>query len=91
MFTKVIGQIKQSIIHQVFEIYNKLFDHMEQARMRLARKRVSWKVELLDGIDSAKEKLKQYYFKTQGFLDFLYGQAALLLSTKKNTVFTGAN
>ena len=91
VFTKIIGQSKQLTIHQVFEIYNKLFDHLDQARARLSRKRVSWKRALLNGIEAAATKLRQYYSKTQGSLGYLYGKAALLSPNKKDLIFKGSN
>ena len=35
VFTKMIGQSKQPNIHQVFEIYNKLFDHLDQSSRKI--------------------------------------------------------
>ena len=87
----MICQSKQPTIHQVFEIYNKLFDYLDQARVRLSRKRVSWKRALLNGIEAAATKLRQYYSKTQGSLGYLYGKAALLSPKKKDLIFRGPN
>ena len=75
----------------MFEIYNKLFDPLDQARVRLSRKRVSWKRALLNGIEAASTKLRQYYSKTQGSLGYLYGKAALLSPNKKDLIIKGPN
>jgi hypothetical protein len=58
VFIKMIDQSKQSIIHQVFEIYNKLFDHLNQTRERLSHKRVSWKRALMNEISATDVKLR---------------------------------
>jgi hypothetical protein len=41
IFIKSIDQFKLFIIHQMFDIYDKLFDHLNQARNRLSRKKVA--------------------------------------------------
>ncbi len=41
IFIKIINQFKYFIIHQVFNIYDKLFDSLSQARNKLSRKRFS--------------------------------------------------
>jgi hypothetical protein len=91
VFIKLIGQSKQPTIHHVFDIYNKLFDHLEQARARLSRKRMSWKRALMLGIEAADNKLRQYYARTQGSLGHLYGKAALLSLNKKDVIFKSSN
>ncbi len=40
VFIKNIDQFKYFIIHQMFDIYDKLFDHLDQARYKLSRKKV---------------------------------------------------
>jgi hypothetical protein len=41
IFIKIINQFKYFIIHQIFNIYDKLFDHLNQARNKLSCKRLS--------------------------------------------------
>jgi hypothetical protein len=91
VFTKRIGQSKSPTIHQVFEIYDKLFDHLDRARTKLSRKKVAWKKIMLEGLIAADAKLRQYYAKTQGSLGHLYGKAALLTPNRKDAIFQGSN
>ena len=64
---------------------------LDQARARLSSKRVSWKRALLNGIEAAATKLRQYYSKTQGSLGYLYRKAVLLSPNKKDLFFEGPN
>ncbi len=65
VFTKRINQFKLFIIHQMFEIYDKLFDHFDWARFKLSRKKVLWKRIMLEDLIATNAKLRQYYSKTQ--------------------------
>lgn len=44
-------------IHQVFGIYETLFDHLEHTENLLEHKRVDWKVKLCSGVYQAHKKL----------------------------------
>ena len=63
---------KKSIIYYVFNIYNRLFDYIEKEIRKLRRKRVSWKVEFREALKAAREKLIDYYSKTQSSVGYLY-------------------
>ena len=91
VFIKMIEQIRESTIHYVFEIYDKLFDHLNEARSRLFRKRSAWKLLLRDELTAANLKLRTYYEKTQSSLELLYEKAVLLISDKKNKMFLTSN
>ncbi len=64
VFTKRINQFKLLTIHQVFEIYDKLFDHLNRARFKLSRKKISWKRIMLENLIVVNVKLWNYYSKT---------------------------
>ena len=51
VYTKILNTTIILIIHQIFNIYNSLFDHLDKAKARLRRKRVSWKKKLVVAID----------------------------------------
>jgi hypothetical protein len=89
VFIKSIDQFKY--IHQVFDIYDKLFDHLDQARHRLSRKKIAWKKIMLKDLIATNAKLRQYYAKTQDSLNHLYEKATLLCSNKKDAIFQNAN
>ncbi len=91
IFIKSIDQFKLFIIHQMFDIYDKLFDHLNQARNRLSRKKVAWKKTMLEDLIAANVKLRQYYAKTQDSLDHLYEKTTLLSSNKKDAIFQDSN
>jgi hypothetical protein len=91
VFTKTINQSKLSTIYQMFDIYDKLFDHLDRARLKLSRKKISWKRVMLEDLVAANAKLRQYYSKTQESLNCLYEKTMLLSSNKKNVVFQNSN
>ena len=65
---------KKNTIHHVFNIYNRLFDHIETETRQLKRKRVSWKIKLLKTLDAFNENLFHYYNQTQSGLGYFYGK-----------------
>ncbi len=91
VFIKRIDQFKSFTIHQVFEIYDKLFDHLNRARTKLFRKKIAWKKIMLEELIAANAKFRQYYAKTQESLDHLYEKADLLTSNRKDAIFQRSN
>ncbi|KAI9870695.1 MAG: hypothetical protein M1823_008665, partial [Watsoniomyces obsoletus] len=51
-------------INQVFSTYNALFDHLDDEKAKLGRKKKTWKKELMLAIEAAVQKLKNYYNPT---------------------------
>ncbi len=91
VFTKRINQFKLFIIHQMFEIYDKLFDHLDRARLKLSRKKISWKRIMLEDLIAANAKFQQYYSKTQDSLNCLYEKTTLLSWNRKDAMFQNSN
>jgi hypothetical protein len=91
VFIKNIDQFKYFIIHQMFNIYDKLFDHLDQAHHKLSRKKIAWKKIMLKDLIATNAKLRQYYAKIQNSLNHLYEKAILLSSNKKNAIFQNSN
>ncbi len=91
VFIKRIDQFKSFTIHQVFEIYDKLFDHLDWARVKLSRKKIAWKKIMLKELIAANAKLRQYYAKTQESLNHLYEKTILLTSNKKDAILQEFN
>ncbi len=58
IFIKKRNQFKYFTIHQIFEIYDKLFDHLDQARNKLNRKKLSWKRIMLKDLIVVDDKLR---------------------------------
>jgi hypothetical protein len=91
IFIKIINQFKYFIIHQVFNIYDKLFDSLSQARNKLSRKRFSWKKIMLEDLIATNAKFRQYYAKIQDSLNLLYEKIVLLSFNKKDVIFQKLN
>ncbi len=75
----------------MFNIYDKLFDHLNQARNKLSRKKVAWKKTMLKDLIAINTKFRQYYAKTQDSLNHLYEKATLLSSNRKDAIFQDSN
>ncbi|KAI9875265.1 MAG: hypothetical protein M1823_007513, partial [Watsoniomyces obsoletus] len=63
--------------------YNALFDHLDDEKAKLGRKKKTWKKELMPAIEAAIQKLKNYYNATGGKEETLYNVAAILNPTLK--------
>jgi hypothetical protein len=66
--TTVIGTTLDVSIHQIFQLYNWLFEQLETAKETWKAKARNSKYadELLRGIEAAHDKLAEYYGKTEG-------------------------
>ena len=87
LYTNAIGKTRNPIIHNIFEIYNHLFDHIEKIADRLHPKRQKWKIILHEGLWAARNKLQKYYNQTNQSYDIIYAYAAFLDFSKKFIVF----
>jgi hypothetical protein len=63
-WTTAISKIKDVTIHQIFRIYNKLFDHFDFSISQLKRKRVPWKATMRGALEAGRQKLSDYYSRT---------------------------
>ncbi len=71
----------------MFEIYDKLFDHLDQTRFKLSRKKVSWKRIILDDLITTNVKFRHYYSKTQDFLKlFIRKNDVVIIKQKKRCI-----
>jgi len=52
-------------ILRVFQVYQDIFDHLEMQISKLERKRMQWKVDILEGLVKAELKAASYYGKTE--------------------------
>jgi hypothetical protein len=86
--TTLVCRTKDSSIHLVFRIYNKLFDHLERSIGQLRRKKVPWKQLMLSSLDAAKEKLKKYYAETDSIEGNLYAIGTILAPSSKMEFFS---
>ncbi|OQD74460.1 hypothetical protein PENANT_c174G02644 [Penicillium antarcticum] len=86
--TTLVCRTKDSSIHLVFRIYNKLFDHLERSIRQLRRKKVHWKQLMLSSLEAAKEKLKKYYGETDDIEGNLYAIGTILAPSSKMEFFS---
>ena len=63
-FTTALSKTKDVTIHTVFNIYNRLFDHLERSIRQLEGKKIGWKQQMLQASESAESKLREYYHMT---------------------------
>lgn len=88
-FTTALSKTKDVTIHIVFEIYNKLFDHLEKAIRQLRRKKAPWKQLMLTALTAAKDKLSEYYAKTDEMQGDLIAIGTILAPENKLQFFSG--
>jgi hypothetical protein len=86
--TTLVCRTKDSSIHLVFRIYNKLFDHLERSIRQLRRKKVHWKQLMLSSLEAAKEKLKKYYGEIDNIEGNLYAIGTILAPSSKMEFFS---
>jgi hypothetical protein len=65
-------------IHNIFGIYNTLFTHIDKAKAQLARKKAGWKRVIKSALDRARDKLTEYYGKTDNIPGDLYAIRTIL-------------
>lgn len=86
-FTIELSKTKGTTTHHVFKIYNKLFQHLEQSLSRLKKKRVPWKRKMLEALEAAHTKLRQYYAETDHIRGDLYAISTMLAPANKLKFF----
>jgi hypothetical protein len=87
-WTTGLSKIKDVTIHNVFRVYNKLFDHLETSIRQLERKRIPWKQAMLRALYAGKEKLTVYYAKTEQIHGNLYAISTILAPQHKLQFFS---
>ncbi|KAJ5751403.1 uncharacterized protein N7511_008368 [Penicillium nucicola] len=87
-FTSSLSATTDVTIHNVFGIYNALFTHIDKAKAQLARKKVGWKRVMKSALDRARDKLTEYYGKTDDIPGDLYAIATILAPRNKLEFFT---
>jgi ribosomal protein S15P/S13E len=91
-FTNVLSKTRDVTVHHVFSIYNKLFNHLDDAEKKLKRKAVPWKKRMLQALQAAKKKLSKYYTATDTEpYGSVYAMATILCPSKKLRYFDNAD
>jgi len=52
-------------IHRVFQVYDTIFDHLDNQISILEKKRMRWKVDIRQALENARVKAAKYYGKTE--------------------------
>jgi hypothetical protein len=88
VYTNAMGRtINGPTIQNVFQVYNKLFDHLDTQIEKLLDKRLEWKKKLRQSLEAGKNQLLLYYGKTKSSLGDIYGIATILAPEHKLGLF----
>lgn len=83
LYGLTVGGSTTPTIQKVFNTYNSIFDHLDEKKRRLEKKRTPWKRGLLDAVEAGRSKLQKYYGETGGDSGLLYNLGAILDPAKK--------
>jgi len=72
----------------VFNIYNKLYNHIDKSIHQLQRKNVPWKKVILTALYAAKGKLSHYYSMTDNIHGDLYAVGTIIAPQYKLHFFS---
>ena len=86
-FTSSLSATTDVTIHDVFGIYNALFTHIDKAKAQLARKKVGWKKVMKLALEHGRDKLAEYYSKTDDIPNDLYAIGTILGPRNKLELF----
>jgi hypothetical protein len=87
-WTTAISMIKDVTMHQIYRIYNKLFDHFDFSIRQLTRKSVPWKIIMREALKAGKQKLSDYYSQTEKAHGNLYAIGTILTPRHKLQFFS---
>jgi len=77
-YTLALSKTRDVTSHLVFQIYNLLFEHLEQSIKQLKRKRVAWKQQMLSSLEAGRLKLVEYYKQTDHMRGHIYAVCTML-------------
>jgi hypothetical protein len=89
IITSAIGTTLEVSVHQMFQLYNWLFEQLEKVGdiWRARAHRSKHAEELVRAIDAAREKLAEYYGKTDGVTGTFYNLATILNPSTKLSLY----
>ena len=90
-FYDAILKSKGITIHNVFTIYDRLFNYLEDTITKLWCKCISQKLSMLFVLEAAKRKLSDYYGKTYHERGDIYSSMAILSPKFKLAIFDTAS
>ncbi|KAJ5814468.1 uncharacterized protein N7503_001218 [Penicillium pulvis] len=88
MFTTALCKTKDITIYSVFNVYNALFQHIESSITKLQQKKLLWKQDMLEALQVAESKLREYYSQTiDPALGSIYAHGTILTPQYKLQFF----
>jgi hypothetical protein len=89
LFTNTLGATTDTTINHTWNVYNALFNHLEDLQEKLNGKNNSdsWIPEFTTAIKAGREKLSEYYSKTGGDVEQQYALSGMLDPTQKLDIF----
>lgn len=87
-WTTGLSKVKDVTIHNVFRVYNKLFEHLEKSICQLKRKKVKWKTTMREALEAGSKKLSVYYNQTENIHGNLYAIGTILAPQYKLHFFS---
>lgn len=91
IMTTTLSKLDGPAVHQVFDVYDTLFDHIEYSNDKLHRKTIDWKLQIRTGLENAHNKLREYYSKTYKSEGYVYAIATILNPQSKLEQFKKAS
>ena len=91
LMTATLSELEGPTVHQVFDVYGTLFEHIEYSAGKLQRKRIEWKVKIRTGLENAHQKLREYYRQTYKSEGYVYAIATILNPRSKLDQFMEAS
>lgn len=88
IFTNALSKSRDVTIWRVFNIYNKLYDHLDKSIRQLQGKKVAWKKVMLTALYAAKRKLSHYYSMTDNIHGDLYAIGTIIAPQYKLQFFS---
>lgn len=87
LYTNCLSEHTGATVHQVFIIYDAIFNSIDDSISHLRNKKRAWKQSIYRGLVAAKQKLSNYYTQTYRFHGIIYAVAAILDPCQKLTTF----
>ena len=86
-YTLLVSRTRMITMHKAWQIYNKIFNHIEVMKTALENKRLSWKVSIRNALGKAHEKLDIYYSRTVKNHGVIYNSASILDPSVKLSIY----
>ena len=86
-----LSELDSPTVHQVFNVYDILFEHIEYSSDKLQWKRIEWKIKIQNNLENAHQKFCGYYnqiYKSEGYV---YAIATMLNPQSKLEHFSTAS